>query len=162
MNNKRFGPHELYILQILRCVAGVRRTNSIGVGSRVEGVWGEEVGLSLFFIACLAGEKEAFRRGKTQLKNTWNTAPYPQILLISQPIIKGSINHAYLGLPKVEQTGSTCFGDISGALISAWLRCPNGAGRWNCVSSVTVLAQHLPLLCPGTVLSSLVASFLHS
>lgn len=90
-------------------------------------VWGEDVAFVHHSLSYWK-EKGTLSRGKTQLKNTWNTAPYLQILLISQPMLKGYINHAAWGLPKAWGACSSCSGATSGAWSSAWQKCPNQAG----------------------------------
>lgn len=119
-------------------------------------VWGEDV---TFICQSYWKEKEALSRGKTQLKNTWNTAPYLQILLISQPILKGYINHVVWGLPKAWGTCSTCSGGTSGAWSSAWQKCPKQAGMqetsfpWHRVSSALAILCLALLLLPVLPLS---------
>lgn len=121
-------------------------------------VWGEDVAFIHHSLSCWK-ERETLSRGKTQLKNTWNTVPSLQILLISQPILKGCINHAAWGLPKAWGACSTCPGGASGTWSSAWQKCPNQAGlqetsfSWHRVSSALAVLCLALLLLPVLPLS---------
>lgn len=145
MKNRRFGLHELCILQVLGNRAGVRKWGLKGSGCLGQGCAFIHHSLSYW------KEKETLSRRKTQLKNTWNTAPCLQILLISQPIL---INHSAWGLPKAQRTCSTCSGGTSGTLSSAGQKCPDQGGLqetsfpWHRVSSAILCLAlfFLPLL----------------